>query len=642
MKPTHWSILVLCWAKDVFTLRFSSVPQVAEPPSITQVRHTTTILKHRDCANTGPNALAGSAGCLSLINRSATATDTAVESPKATPKTTSTTSATQVISYGAILGLVNVTATQRYQGILPTTVVTWLSTDLPVTTTDLNGLPTRTVVPVWKCTGDLCNPDCLVPVKKCRNQNGVGIDGFPWPNAPDAAVLIPSSTINPSQQKLTSTSTSASTSVVGGVVGGGDVGNSNDPSTTADPTKTAIATSKATTSTTTAESGMCGFGSCGCYTPPADKQAPSNTPGEKLPSITDFPSPDQHNLKRAPAPEDSNPILSNDFEDPGPADSLQRQSWYRNARLLDLAHPFITGGGPSWGCTTALVFSDRGIWIAHFWEADHIARDAATYESSVMGFIRNGGHNFPSLADARKQYFGNDPSDGTPARFVHALIFTPNSVNPRGNDVPTFDRTGHAPTDPWWFSRINRMKEVIKEVVPEVGDNVEAATYAWYGDKVVRNANNAELGIVVWEYVPRHVHRNDAGNQCANSRAIRVHVQGRYYGPWVWPWPVAPRTQPQAQPQAQPWRPWISKRAEVGICPANIADLLKNQDSRSKSTDADFYDPAGELAEEDASATGTSSSDHARPSSTTSVGYGSSTKQGPPPSKRVVPSTFVG
>ncbi|KAI1857160.1 hypothetical protein JX265_011361 [Neoarthrinium moseri] len=724
MKFHKPSILAISGAYNVLAQR--STPLLEVQISIEKlVTDIPLFLERRGCPNTDPNAFGGVAGCITLVNP---------PDPTNIGATTKDVIATgNVLPPGAAFSLVSISKTgdDSDPKTPATTEVTWLSSDIPITTTGTNGQATTTTTPAWVCLGSLCNPECTIPVQKCDRQDGVGIGGFPWPTTPDPSALIPP----PSTGSLPSTTSTAGGIVGGGTTGGGDSGsggesdgngsgstpvggngggggdsgdgNGNTPGGSGgdgdggsgdgngnnpggggsggggggggdsgnenDPTKTdampsstlssaesststsdgctqtvsctqkcVISTSAAATPTTSCETdrqkiecttldvaecrpittstattttqstvagGMCDAGSCGCWTPPSNILQPTNSPGERLPSITDFPSTDDiqaRKSRRAPAPPDSNSILRNEFEDPGPHGSINRQIWYGNALQLirdygagnlidtrvgalmsskmwsvkDLAHPFITGGGPSWGCTTVLVFSDRGIWLGHFWEGNHInIQDDAAFDSVALDFIRNGRRGQPSLSEARSQYFGNDPDNGAAARFVHALIFTPNAVNPRSDEVPTWDHTSANPNDPWWFSRINRIKDTIKQIVPEVGENVEPATYAWYGNTVVvDDANSAELGIAVWEYVPGHVHQNDAANQCANTRAIRVHVQGRLYGPWTWPWPVAANTQ-------------SNKRGEVGICPSNIGQLLQKQDPNSKSSDSEFYDP---------------------------------------------------
>ncbi|EFQ31572.1 uncharacterized protein GLRG_06861 [Colletotrichum graminicola M1.001] len=71
------------------------------------------------------------------------------------------------------------------EGIDPTTIVTWTSTELTKTTTR-DGIAWPTIFPVWFCGGGqlLCPPKCLIPFLSCGGLNLPGPRGFPWAKPP--------------------------------------------------------------------------------------------------------------------------------------------------------------------------------------------------------------------------------------------------------------------------------------------------------------------------------------------------------------------------------------------------------------------------------------------------------------------------
>ncbi|KAH6991525.1 hypothetical protein BKA56DRAFT_230495 [Ilyonectria sp. MPI-CAGE-AT-0026] len=197
--------------------------------------------------------------------------------------------------------------------------------------------------------------------------------------------------------------------------------------------------------------------------------------------------------------------------------------------IKDITFPFTTGGGPSWGCTTIIVFSNRGVWTAHLWEAANIFKD---FQGS-LDFLRNGNPDtdYPSLAQARAEFFGPDPENNEAAYFVNAFIFTPNAVEER-HYLDRLDRiigpvegplrNGRPPTDPWWYPQVNRLIEEITEIVPEVRlGSILTYPVVRKMQQVVGTREGLENGLVVWEYVPRHVHQTQDG-RCALTRAIRI------------------------------------------------------------------------------------------------------------------------
>jgi hypothetical protein len=321
------------------------------------------------------------------------------------------------------------------------------------------------------------------------------------------------------------------------------------------------------------------------------------------------------------------PILQNDFETLAAYPDMNRAVWFKNALdlvqdfgpgnieiqsfvngggvpsskmydITNLAHPFITGAGPSWGCTSVVVYSDRGIWLAHFWEEEQIQDNM----NSVIDFLHNGREGNPSLTAAKDMFFRTDDASGVDkAGFVFANIFTPSAVL-EGRHVPFIPRNGRGPFDPYYWPQIDTIKENLMQIVPGIG-HIQENTYLPYDKSyTLGNPAKAELGIMVVEYVPRHVHQVDQ-QTCVLARAIRILHPGpgdipvgMVEGPYAWPWP---NNSPPAQPGQQvapPGPGMVGKRMAVGECPSNIDDLLAAQGTDGRSTNDNFFDTHGYLS----------------------------------------------
>jgi hypothetical protein len=208
------------------------------------------------------------------------------------------------------------------------------------------------------------------------------------------------------------------------------------------------------------------------------------------------------------------------------------------------------------------VFSDRGIWISHFWETDNISNPEGFQAS--LDFLQNGGLDFPSLVSVVEQYFGDD------ALFVKAIIWTPDERRPRRAQVFP-DRTGKSPSDAVWYPQVAAMTAKIKEIIPRLAQpkagelaksQVSTITYQVFStDEQGKSGFPPEWSVLAVEYVPANFHIDQAG-KCSFARALRLHSQGQTTGAIIWPWVTAP---------AKRSIEFVSdKRAVVGACPANI------------------------------------------------------------------------
>jgi hypothetical protein len=321
-------------------------------------------------------------------------------------------------------------------------------------------------------------------------------------------------------------------------------------------------------------------------------------------------------------PGPNSPILQPQFANIEAMSNADRNNWYAEAHHLvssfsagnaadangngiassrvfdmrNLNHPFITGAGPSWGCTTVLVVSDRGIYLAHFWEVNQIQHGMP----GVLDFLHNGnpamGHD--SLTATNAQFFDRSPA--TPkenrASFVLAFIFTPNYENVPDDPPPLgyvdAPRDGRPPTDPTYYNEIAAISSELVRIVPGLAEPLPAGmqgnsrvfpvTYR-RPDEIDALGLTPDSGIFVVDYVNAHVHRKQDG-QCFLTRAIRFHRPGLpIIGPLAMAWLGPTQQQPQ------------QKRAAAGECPANIQALLDAQGKQGHSTDETFFDPNGAL-----------------------------------------------
>ncbi|WYZ35788.1 hypothetical protein EsH8_X_000435 [Colletotrichum jinshuiense] len=152
----------------------------------------------------------------SIISRPSTLTSVATKGPPATPAASSVlpvqtnapifasstqetvvqvstassaptlSSAVVVVPPGGTITVKPITATSaETDGTYKTTSVTWLSIDIPATTT-IDGQPIQTRFPAWRCISlDLCNPSCLVPDEVCLAAPIPNPLGYPWPEKPE-------------------------------------------------------------------------------------------------------------------------------------------------------------------------------------------------------------------------------------------------------------------------------------------------------------------------------------------------------------------------------------------------------------------------------------------------------------------------
>ncbi|KAK0100455.1 hypothetical protein ONS95_008405 [Cadophora gregata] len=231
--------------------------------------------------------------------------------------------------------------------------------------------------------------------------------------------------------------------------------------------------------------GSCPGTVCGISSPKSAQAVATNAPGDKIPSLANLSDGVSRRalsritridkiIKRVLDPEDPTTIRQLDFTDPNslypnnprPHVYPPKDQWYVNAAKLvqvegpgnlisaignnrqegdasstkfdyaDLRqHAITTGSGPSSGCTSVLAFSERGVWIAHFWEMEQMLD--LDFEGKVLQFIRKGDPGkFEGLSDVIPSLFsGPSPGeeDGEIVEipiFSGAIIFTPSYRRP--------------------------------------------------------------------------------------------------------------------------------------------------------------------------------------------------------------------
>lgn len=402
-------------------------------------------------------------------------------------------------------------------------------------------------------------------------------------------------------------------------------------STTGTTTSTSFTTASA--SAFICKGGSCFGAVCGTSAPNIAPAITTNAPGDQIPSLADLPNPASKRSHRRITrvdkiikrvgdvnAEDPTSIRQLDFTDPNSlypdeTNGLSGKGrWYTNAQTLvesqgpgnlifavgedqkeggasstkfnyaDLRqHAITTGSGPSWGCTSVLVYSERGVWIAHFWELEQM--QAADFNSEVLNFIRSGDPGrFEGLSDVVPSLFSG-PSPGEEEGeivevpvFSGAVIFTP-SFRPR-NVLPP----GSQRTDPIYSDQINQIKTVLVNQIPgftlaNMNQKINVATY----QPVENEAEivfNPWLGLLTFEYVPQHVSNDN--NACEVLRAIRIHIQDAIQPiiPWNWP---DPSTNPNAA------GPSKSKNKRQGACPVNLPQILSAQGDGTAEP-ASFFD----------------------------------------------------
>jgi hypothetical protein len=315
-----------------------------------------------------------------------------------------------------------------------------------------------------------------------------------------------------------------------------------------------------------------------------------------------------------PNPKDPTSLRQLDFTDPNSfyqttTDGRSpKEQWYKNAQALvesqgpgnlifavgedqqeggasstkfnyaDLRQNAITtGSGPSWGCTSVLVYSERGVWIAHFWEQEQM--QAADFNGQVLNFIRSGEPGrFEGLSDVVPSLFSG-PSPGEEEGeivevpvFSGAIIFTPSFR--RETVVPP----GSQPTDPIYSDQVNQIKTVLVNQIPgftlaNMNEKINVATYQPV-DNEGEIQFNPWLGLLTFEYVPQHV-SNDNG-ACEVLRAIRIHIQDAIQSIIAWNWPASPGLSKL-------------KNKRQGACPVNLPQILSAQGDGTAEP-ASFFD----------------------------------------------------
>jgi hypothetical protein len=353
--------------------------------------------------------------------------------------------------------------------------------------------------------------------------------------------------------------------------------------------KPAECTPTSTTTTTTTEAtpaitGSCSSESCGGGSCDISKRGAVSQSQKREPLA-----------KRAHPPPFDSPILVDNFADFDNRDEQGKASWFMYARqLIDqfsarngededgnaptsrmwdldgLDRPFITGAGPSWGCTTIMVYSKLGIYLAHLWEEEDIG-DPDGFEAAKE-FIREGMPNGnpdlyqPSLLEAAQRYFPGDS-------WVKAVVFTPKTDSiriRRDGSVMETPGGGRSLTNPWYKVQVDDLMSLILEYVPH-------ATVAPLPYNLISNQQGlaGELGqqentLAVLQYLPGRSLQGDGG--CEAFRSIRIiHPLRQVWGPTTW------RQGPLVLNQN-------NKRADAS-CPASAA---------APAADEEIYDENGE------------------------------------------------
>jgi hypothetical protein len=398
-------------------------------------------------------------------------------------------------------------------------------------------------------------------------------------------------------------------------------------------TTTSTSFTTASASAFICKAGSCAGALCGTSAPNIAPAITTNAPGDQIPSLANLPNLEfekRHRritrvdkiIKRVEHADPADPVSIRQLDFTNP-DTLYpditdgqsgKEQWYKNAQIVveregpgnlvftvgenqqeggasstkfnyaDLRQNAITtGSGPSWGCTSVLVYSERGVWIAHFWEQEQM--QAADFNDQVLNFIRSGEPGrFEGLSDVVPSLFSG-PSPGLEEGeivevpvFSGAIIFTPSF---RRNTVPP---PGLQPTDPIYGDQVNQIKTVLVNQIPgftlaNMNQKINVATYQPV-DSEAEMAFNPWLGLLTFEYVPQHVSNDN--NACEVLRAIRIHIQDAIQSIITWNWPA-----PSADPNEA--RSLKLKNKRQGACPINLPEILSAQGDGTAEP-ASFFD----------------------------------------------------
>lgn len=284
--------------------------------------------------------------------------------------------------------------------------------------------------------------------------------------------------------------------------------------------------------------------------------------------------------KRAQPPPNDSLILVDDFNAPDNLDPDDRAAWFVRARALidifgagngedgvddmatskmwdidGLERPFITGAGPSWGCTTIIVYSNLGIYLAHLWEGEHMSTEEGF--DDAKDFIRNGdpSNAQPSFETAANRYFNDE------ALFVQAFIFTPrcNSIRVHGDGtlIPEPEGGGRSPTEPWFKQQVDELFDIIQEFAPNAQTTPLPYELMSNQQDVVGTFGLQERTLAVVQYSPRLVVGDLDGCDIVRSWRI-IHPLAQTSGYVAW----------------QPTPPTLTKHKRAGdACPANAKPL---------------------------------------------------------------------
>jgi len=317
-------------------------------------------------------------------------------------------------------------------------------------------------------------------------------------------------------------------------------------------------------------------------------------------------------LQRRAGPTDPQSVKTVDLADPERFIGGATQ-WWKNAQTLvirdgsqnyytgdsssvyynyaEAITPIFTGSGPSWGCSSLIVISDRGVWIGHFWEVNKM-RDLppGEFQRHVLQFIRKGGVNGfqgiegfvgDSLFKGPKPGPANAPRVNEPL-FLRAYIFTPQHRDPSTLRPGRGPGKGADLTDPLYYDATEDMKSELTKVIPSLTNQnkdqlVSVSTYKPDNNEDQILNLTPWQGLLTFRYVPKHMYKLPNG-QCRIVRAVEVRNERNriFYQPWTWPSPAT-----GANPDGAPFP-----------CPPNIDDILREQ-GNPQSSPHTLLDPFG-------------------------------------------------
>ncbi|WDK10197.1 hypothetical protein CGRA01v4_01476 [Colletotrichum graminicola] len=504
------------------------------------------------------------------------------------------------------------------EGIDPTTIVTWTSTELTKTTTR-DGIAWPTIFPVWFCGGGqlLCPPKCLIPFLSCGGLNLPGPRGFPWAKPPAHKPRGKPRKVRPD-----------------------DPTDPEEPEDEPEKSPTSAASSEASCTATTTISPNCDqhcfvrpvttSGSTTSFTTTCDTATckPTVVCSKTLDTTTTTtftthsatPAPAEHFCGDRESPSRLHP------PDPGLLDGpkgLTRpedwpegpQNWWDrmwryvyhycdgltaprltlDGERLEMGYstmhadvfgdrPLAGATGPFWGCSGVIIVTKRGIYTSHVWEIPNFHKGThkptaldwdAEFDEGILQFLKRGSGDriggYKGIDQLRRE---TDIFDNIAQDTLAVILHVPSSM--------TFAGTSQIPPNYGGFEPrhdrlVGRWADFIADDLGFPRDKIRKNIYVkgpsyWPAYAQERNPlspmdmYSPPYGLLHWQYHPAHVISTTADGAEVRKPTIRVWYEKFlvFEESWCPPGAVAARDDKSAGSCPMPAAPGHSSPAASG------------------------------------------------------------------------------